>query len=70
MTPEKLDFIFPFIVCAYGTIMTLMLNTPLFTELAEQRLPANITQQIKGHRGLGLFCLLAGAFWSLQNLWL
>ena len=70
MTPEKLDIVFPFFVFAYGAVMTLVLNTPFFCELAEQRLPHNITQQIKGHRGLGLFCLLAGALWSMQNLWL
>jgi hypothetical protein len=70
MTPDKLDLIFPFIILGYGAVMTVVLNTPLLSELAEQRLPHNITQQIKAHRGLGLFCLISGAIWSLQNLWL
>jgi hypothetical protein len=70
MLPEKLDFIFPFIVLAYGAVMTFVLNTPLLCELAETRLPDNVVRQIKAHRGLGLFCLLAGSIWSLQNIWL
>jgi hypothetical protein len=70
MTPERLDFIFPFVVFAYGAVMTLLLHTPYFMELSERRLPSPITQQIKGHRGLGLLCLIGGALWTLQNLWL
>lgn len=62
--------IFPFLILVYGVVMTGILCTPLFTELAETRLPASVNQQLKAHRGLGLFCLVAGAFWSLQNLWL
>ena len=70
MLPEKLDFIFPFIVLAYGAVMTFVLNTPLLAELAEERLPHNVVRQIKAHRGLGLFCLIAGSIWSMQNIWL
>ena len=70
MLPEKLDFIFPFFVLAYGAVMTFTLNSPLLTELAETRLPHNVAQQLKAHRGLGLICLIAGAIWSLQNIWL
>lgn len=70
MTPDKLDLIFPNIVLLYGLVMTLMLNTRFFSELAEQRLPYSVSQQLKSHRGLGLVCLLVGAVWSLQNLWL
>ena len=51
MVPEKLDLIFPFVVLAYGAVMTVVLNTPLFSDLAERRLPEGITQQIKAHRG-------------------
>lgn len=70
MLPEKLDLIFPFVVFAYGVIMTVILHTEFFLELAENRLPPEVTQQIKAHRGLGLLCFVLGAFWSLQNLWL
>ncbi|MBX3020354.1 MAG: hypothetical protein KF799_01650 [Bdellovibrionales bacterium] len=50
--------------------MTFILNTPLFSELAESRLPYAMSQQLKAHRGLGLICLVVGGVWSLQNLWL
>ena len=70
MTPEKLDFAFPFIILTYGAVMTFVLNSRFFSDLAERRLPDNIARQIKAHRGLGLFCLIAGSLWSLQNIWL
>ena len=70
MTLQKLDLIFPFLVFGYGLTMTLILNSRFFVELAETRLPYEMTQQIKGHRGLGLICLFVGGLWSLQNLWL
>lgn len=70
MLPERLDFLFPFVVLGYGAVMTLVLNSPLLSELAETRLPAALHQQLKAHRALGLICLVVGGFWSLQNLWL
>ena len=70
MLPERLDFLFPFVVFGYGALMTLVLHSPLLSELAETRLPENLHQQLKAHRGLGLICLIVGGFWSLQNLWL
>jgi hypothetical protein len=70
MLPEKLDLIFPFVVLAYGTMMTFVLHHPALMELAETRLPKDVLSQMKGHRVLGLICLVTGAFWSLQNLWL
>lgn len=70
MTPERLDFIFPLVVFAYGATMTLLLHTEFLMELAEQRFPTHLTQQLKTHRGLGLICLVVGTFWTLQNLWL
>lgn len=70
MTLDKLDLIFPFVVLAYGAIMTVVLHTPFFEGLAEERLPVALRQQLLKHRGFGLFCLLAGGLWTLQNLWL
>lgn len=67
---EKLDMFFPFLMFAYGAVMTLVLNTRILTELAERRLPYAVHQQMMAHRALGLFCLIAGGLWSLQNLWL
>jgi hypothetical protein len=70
MTPEKLDLLFPYVLLTYGATMTFVLNIRFFADLAERRLPPAITQQINGHRMLSFICLLAGAFWTLQNLWL
>ena len=70
MTPEKLDLIFPFVVFVYGAAMTLVLHHPFFVELAEQRLPGNILNQIRSHRVLAMVCLAVGSIWSTQNLWL
>ncbi len=70
MTPEKLDLLFPFVVFAYGAILTFVLHHPRMIELAESRLPEQLRQQMKAHRGFGLLCLVLGGFWSLQNLWL
>lgn len=70
MNPDKLDLIFPFIVFAYGALMTLVLHHPFFVQLAEQRLPGAVITQMRGHRLLGLVCLAVGAVWSTQNLWL
>lgn len=67
---ESLDFAFPFLVFAYGALITTILSLPLFDDLAETRLPNAVSTQLKSHRGLGWFCLVTGALWSLQNLWL
>ncbi len=70
MTPQNLDFIFPFIVMGYGFLVTCVLSWPSVMRLAEQRLPPNFLNQLTGHRVLALVCLVVGAVWSLQNLWL
>lgn len=70
MTPEKLDYAFPFIVFFYGALMTFILYHPFFVQLAEDRLPGPMLIQIRSHRGLALICLTVGSLWSTQNLWL
>ena len=68
MTIQELDFYFPFFVFMYGLLVTIPLNTPSLVELAEERLPNDLKKQMQAHRGLAIFCLVIGAFWSLQNL--
>ena len=70
MTPEKLDLLFPFVVFGYGVIMTVVSATPILMQLAEQRLPQPVHQQLRAHQVLGWVCFLLGGLWSLQNLWL
>jgi hypothetical protein len=69
MTYKELDFLFPFFVLAYGAMMTFVLNSPRLMQIAEQRMPQQVLNQMKVHRGLGLISLLLGAAWCLQNLW-
>lgn len=69
MTWQEIDFIFPFIVFFYGTLMTLTLNLPQLVKLAEQRFPRQLIQQMNSHRTLGIICFYVGGLWSLQNIW-
>lgn len=70
MTHKELDFLFPFFVLAYGALMTFVLNSPRLMRIAEERFPPPLLQQMNMHRSLGIVCLIVGALWSLQNIWL
>jgi hypothetical protein len=69
MTHDQLDFIFPFIVFAYGAMMTFVLNNPVLMRLAADKFPPQLHQQMNAHRYLAIVCLVVGSLWSLQNLW-
>jgi len=69
MTYKELDFIFPFIVLAYGALITFVLNTPALIKIAEKRLNHDLLKQMNAHRQLAFVCLIIGGIWSLQNLW-
>jgi len=69
MTYQELDYIFPFIVLAYGATMTLVLNMPVLMRLADEKFPPSLVTQMNAHRGMGIICLLVGSLWSLQNIW-
>ena len=70
MTIKQIDFIFPFVILAYGFLITFVLSWPRLVVLAEERLPAPLLKQLMAHRALALVCLLVGGLWSLQNIWL
>ena len=70
MSYQELDRLFPFVVFAYGAIMTLTLNSSWLMKIAEQRFPAQLHKQMNAHRGLGVICLCVGSLWCLQNIWL
>jgi len=67
MSVKELDYFFPFIVTAYGLIITVLFQSGL-VNLAAGRIPEQMIQRLKGNRILGLFCLIIGSAWSLQNL--
>ena len=70
MNYAELDYWFPFFVFGYGVLMTVVLFHPRLVELAEERLPYETLMAFKAKKGLALGCLLIGALWSLQNIWL
>lgn len=69
MKAETLDFLFPFLVFFYGTIMALVLENKTLSRLAEERMPA-MGATLRSHRHLAWVCLFVGGLWSLQNLWI
>jgi cytochrome bd-type quinol oxidase subunit 2 len=70
MSIEQLDRIFPYICFAYGALMTLAMNSAWLVRIADERLPEPFQSRWRANRGLALVCLLVGAAWILQNLWL
>lgn len=68
MTPEKLDFIFPFVVFFYGLIMVLVLEHPFFVRLGQERM-ALAYQNLAKHKSLGWICFFVGGIWGAQNVW-
>lgn len=67
---SQLDILFPYVCLAYGALMTLVLSSRRLSKLAEDRFPAPMVAQWRAHRGLALICLVVGAAWVLQNIWL
>lgn len=69
MTPENLDYFFPFIVFFYGLLLVLVLETPALVKIGEERLGA-VFQQMSRHKGLAWVCFFVGGLWSIQNVYL
>lgn len=67
MTPEKIDFIFPFVVFFYGFLVVLVLENPVLVKLGEERL-GEAFQQLLRHKKLAWVCFFIGGLWSAQNL--
>lgn len=65
---DKLDLIFPFVLFAYGFVMTLVVSSTELISLAERTFPEKIVEQLKANATLGHICLIIGFFWSLQTL--
>ncbi len=69
MEIQKLDFIFPFVVFAYGVVVLLVLNNPKLVKIAETRLPSDIWARFQTKRVLAYVCFFVGGLWALQNIW-
>ena len=70
MTHKELDLLFPFVVLAYGLVMTFVLNSKVLMRLADEKFPPEMVTQMNTHRTLALIWLVIGALWSLQNIWI
>jgi hypothetical protein len=70
MTPQKLDAIFPWFVLFYGFVVTFVLNQEGLMKLAEHRMDQALVKNLQAHRTLAFACLIVGALWTLQNLWI
>lgn len=68
MTPQKLDYIFPFVVFSYGLFMVLVLENPYLIRIGQERL-GELYGNLSKHRSLGWVCFFVGGLWSAQNIW-
>jgi len=68
MTPEKLDYIFPFIVFLYGLLIVIVVETPAFVRIGQARL-GSFYDNLLRHKSLGWVCFFVGGLWSAQNVW-
>jgi hypothetical protein len=69
MTPEKLDYIFPFIVFFYGLVLLLVLENPRLVRLGEERMGTAFQAMLK-HKSFAWICFFVGGLWSIQNVYL
>lgn len=49
-------------------MVAIPLNIPKLMEIAEEKLPLQLVEQLNAHRKLAMFCLYVGGLWSLQNI--
>ena len=67
MTPQKLDFYFPFVVFFYGFLILFVIETPWFQKNLES-VGGELWRRITQRRELAWVSFFAGGLWSLQNL--
>lgn len=68
MDPQRLDAIFPWIVLAYGALVSFTLSSDRLNALADRYVPSEHLARLRGHRRLALICLAIGGLWTLQDL--
>lgn len=64
----QLDFYFPFLVFAYGTIMTFVTHLPLSKDRSNGPIQTELLEWFYSHKILGVVCFFVGGLWSLQKL--
>jgi hypothetical protein len=68
MTPQKLDFIFPFVVFSYGLLMVFVLENRYLVKIGQERM-GEAFHNLAKHKNLGWVCFFVGGLWSMQNIW-
>ncbi len=63
-----IDFYFPFIIFAYGSIMTFATHLPISRSKAEEVVHSEVLDWFYSHKILGVVCFFVGGLWSLQRL--
>lgn len=70
MTPQELDFAFPFLVFSCGFLLVLVHEIPVFSRLGQERLDPGLWEGLQKRRPMAWICFFVGGLWSLQNLWI
>ena len=70
MIGTSLDFYFPYIVFAYGVIFTALTNLPVLEKIAQENFGSFVHQRWQAAHRLSMICLVVGAIWILQRLWI
>ncbi len=68
-TLHSIDFIFPYFVFFYGAFITFVLEIPVIRDLAAKQ-QSQAFHALLLRREFALTCLIIGALWTLQNIWL
>lgn len=70
MNYQELDLIFPYVMFAYGALITLVLSSEKLMKIAEEQMPSVYRERLVGAQVLANLSLWLGGLWILQNLWL
>ena len=68
MSPQQLDFYFPFFVFFYGFLAVLVAETPYFEKVAARAQMSSAWAGLTQRRGLAWVSFFVGGLWSIQNL--
>lgn len=67
MTPQMLDFYFPFFVFFYGFLILFVIENPVLARIGEERLGQAWTNLTR-HRSIAWASFFVGGIWAVQNL--
>ena len=69
MTPQQLDYMFPFFVFSYGFLILVVLEA--LPSLVQAKISSHpLFERIEKRKPLAWICFFLGGVWSLQNVWM